>query len=715
MTRFGVVLLFILGFFKGFAQEAKAPVMVTDLLELKTAGNITLSGNGKSFAYTVSSIITDEKNAQEHKFQSQVWVGQTAGSMPQYQFTTSSQGSGQPAWSPDGSKLAFVRAVENVPQIFLANMEGGEPVQLTNIRFGATGPVWAPDGKIIAFSVSIPLHTYINDSLLNPKRLTPPYPLEKPGMGNDFLLNAKVKPNANGTLEEVRAYLAKNEQDKKAKVIDKLNFQQEATTSGDLSINHIYTIEPVAGAKPKAITHGFSSWSNPQFVNGTPRLLLEAPLFFNYHPDRFQERAIYEMDTTGANLNILLGDSGYSYLGATVSQSGKWVAYQKIKTNYVGIGELLVKQLAGGNPIKVELDRSKSNLTWTDDDKALYFISQANGGALLQRFEVSTLKIATLTPANEGVGSFDIRGNMLLVEKYSVSMPSELYAGDADGNGLKKLTGLNSWVVGKKISLPEKHSFKNEKGMEIEYWVMKPSNYEPGKKYPLLLEIHGGPTAMWGPGERSMWHEYQFFCSKGYGVVYCNPRGSGGYGEAFMWANINDWGTGPMTDVLTALDKTAAEGWADKSKLLVTGGSYAGYLVAYILGHDRRFAAACAQRGVYDLRTFFGEGNAWRLVPNYFGGYPWDKTTATTLDRESPITYVKNIKTPLIIFHGEQDLRTGVIQSEQLYKSLKALGSPVEYVRHPGATHEITRSGNNRQRVDQMLRTWEFFERFLVK
>jgi dipeptidyl aminopeptidase/acylaminoacyl peptidase len=227
-----------------------------------------------------------------------------------------------------------------------------------------------------------------------------------------------------------------------------------------------------------------------------------------------------------------------------------------------------------------------------------------------------------------------------------------------------------------------------------------------------LLEIHGGPAAMWGPGESSMWHEFQFWSARGYGVVYANPRGSGGYGETFLRANINDWGKGPMEDVLQALQKTVAQGWADTSRLFVSGGSYAGYLVTYILGHDTRFRAACSQRGVYDLNTFFGEGNAWRLVPGYFGGYPWEPATKQVLDRESPISYVQNITTPLIIFHGENDLRTGLVSGEQLYKSLKVMGRPVEYVRHPGATHEITRSGNNRQRLDQMLRTWEFFERY---
>ena len=297
--------------------------------------------------------------------------------------------------------------------------------------------------------------------------------------------------------------------------------------------------------------------------------------------------------------------------------------------------------------------------------------------------------------------------------KTRVSNPFEVYSADTDGKNEKRLTAFNhEWVSRKAISIPVKDSFVNEKGLTIEYWVMKPANFQEGKKYPLLLQIHGGPAAMWGPGESSMWHEFQYWTSKGYGVVYSNPRGSGGYGYDFLRANMKDWGKGPMADVLTALDKTVAQGWGDTSQLFVTGGSYAGYRVAYILGHDKRFRAACSQRGVYDLRTFFGEGNAWRLIPNYFGGYPWEEEVLELLERESPINYVKNITTPYIIFHGENDLRTGVIQSEQLYKSLKVLGRPVEYVRHPGATHEITRSGNNRQRMDQMLRTWEFFERF---
>ncbi|HSK13878.1 MAG TPA: S9 family peptidase [Phnomibacter sp.] len=710
------VLILVLFQYPVRAQQGTETIKVTDLLEVRNVGNVSLSPDGRRVAYTLTSIITDEKNAGEYRYQSQVWVAQTTAPFAQQQFTTAADGAGQPAWSPDGNRLAFVRAVDNTPQIFLASLGGGEPVQLTRIPYGATNPVWSPDGRLIAFSVSMPQSAYANDSVYNPANKLPAYSLEKPGRSDDHLKKSMVKPDANGTLEQVRAYLARNEQDKKAKVIHKLNFQQEAVTSGEMNVNHVFIIAPVPGAKPKAVTGGHLSFSNPQFVAGTPLLVVEAPLFTDRHPDRAQERAIYSIDTSGAGLKMLLGDSGRVYSGATVSPSGKWLAYSKGITSFVNVPELYVQPLQpGASTVKVDLDRNKGNLTWTADDRFLYFTSPSNGGVVLHRYEPAKKQLTRMSSYDEGIASYDVKGNTLVYARHAVSGPAELYLSDAEMKNARQVSSHNSWVKDRQISYPEKFTFRNELGQEVEYWVMKPVGFEPGKKYPLLLQIHGGPTAMWGPGEAGMWHEYQYFCSKGYGVVYCNPRGSGGYGEAFMRSNINDWGNGPMRDVLQALEGAVAQGWADTSKLLVTGGSYAGYLVAYILGHDQRFAAACAQRGVYDLRTFFGEGNAWRLVPNYFGGYPWEKATYDILERESPINYVQNIRTPLIIFHGEQDLRTGVIQSEQLYKSLKVLGRPVEYVRHPGATHEITRSGNNRQRIDQMLRTWEFFERFIGK
>lgn len=218
---------------------------------------------------------------------------------------------------------------------------------------------------------------------------------------------------------------------------------------------------------------------------------------------------------------------------------------------------------------------------------------------------------------------------------------------------------------------------------------------------------------MWGPGEFSMWHEFQIFCSFGYGVVYGNPRGSGGYGYSFEHANYKDWGEGPMSDVMAYLDDAEHNyPMIDKDQLFVTGGSYAGYLTAWIIGHTKIFKAAAALRGVYDLSTFFGEGNAYRLVPEEFGGYPWEPKTRKILDEQSPITYAANITTPFLIIHGSSDNRTGIVQGEMLFRTLKELNRPVEYIRYPGAGHELTRSGPPQQRMDHMLRIVEFFERY---
>jgi dipeptidyl aminopeptidase/acylaminoacyl peptidase len=346
-------------------------------------------------------------------------------------------------------------------------------------------------------------------------------------------------------------------------------------------------------------------------------------------------------------------------------------------------------------------------------NEALYFTAPANGDVPLYRLNPKTGTIDKLTGLDRGITAFAADRNRLVYATTSVQDPSALEMSSVTGQNAQVLEQPNAgWLAGKSLSSPEKHVYTNSKGQPIDYWIMKPAGFQAGKTYPLVLNMHGGPTAMWGPGESSMWHELQYLCAQGYGVVYANPRGSGGYGQAFQRANVRDWGTGPAEDVLAAATAAARESWVDTTRQVITGGSYAGYLTAWIVAHDNRFKAAFAQRGVYDLTTFMGEGNAYNLVPNYFG-YPWEAGAKTVLDANSPYSFVQNIKTPLLIKHGENDLRTGIIQSEMMYKSLKILNRPVEYVRMPGATHELSRSGNVRQRIDRMLRIYEFFERFV--
>ena len=313
-----------------------------------------------------------------------------------------------------------------------------------------------------------------------------------------------------------------------------------------------------------------------------------------------------------------------------------------------------------------------------------------------------------------GINDFAVGPGALVQVVTHPGNPWELYRSAIDGRAAQPLTTHNSrWLKERKLSAYEPHSLVNKEGLTVDYWTVKPANFDPAKKYPLLVEIHGGPSAMWGPGEATTWHEMQFFAARGYAIVFSNPRGSGGSGRDFQRANFRDWGTGPMSDVLAAADFAAKEPYIDKQRQVITGGSYGGYLTAWIVGHDQRFKAAIAVRGVYDLATFYGEGNAWFLLPLYFGGFPWQKDVRPILDRESPLSYVENIKTPLLIKHGDVDFRTGVIQSQLLYKSLKQLGRPVEYVRYPRATHELSRSGEPQQRLDRLVRFDEFFRRYI--
>jgi dipeptidyl aminopeptidase/acylaminoacyl peptidase len=718
MKKLFLLLLFIATLQASIAQNGTEPVNITDLLKVKTVNNVTLNKAGTKVAFTVTSIEADPASELDYKYRSQIYSASTTSTADPIQLTTSKEGATKPAWSPDGKQLAFTRSVEDKSQIFILSLDGGEPMQLTNHKYGANNPKWSPDGKKILFSAPISLQVLIADSTLNKSHSIPTWPMEKPGFSNnDYLLPKSGKPNPDGNLSEIRAYLDKNAIDKKAIVLTKLNFQNESAISSEMNFNHFFDINVTKDATPRLLTKGFYSFTNAEYTPDGKQLIFSGDSDNAENPDRSLESEIYLADSDGSNFKVILGQKDKRYSNASVSHSGKWLAFLFSSTSFVSVPTLAVMPINGTEKdiITIPFDRNKTNLIWSQDDKQLYFTGQSNGGNVLNKANIASRKVESLSSSDIGISSFDIANKTLVYSKTEISNPSELYFANTDFTKERKISDFNDWVQTRKLSFPEKKNFVNDLGMTIEYWVMKPSNYKEGEKYPLLLEIHGGPSAMWGPGEESMWHEYQYFCSKGYGVVYSNPRGSGGYGLDFLRGNINDWGKGPASDVLTALDKTIDLGWADPSKLLITGGSYAGYLTAWIISHDNRFKAACAQRGVYDLTTFFGEGNAWRLVPNYFGGYPWEPKVKEVLARESPLTYVENIKTPFIIFHGGNDRRTGFVQGEMMYRSLKVLGRPVEYVVHPGATHEITRNGDNRQRMDQMLRTYEFFERWIEK
>lgn len=697
------------------ASEADSAIKVTDLAKIRSLTNIQVKPGGGELAFSVRSVVVDTSKKTGYKYITEWWIKNLTIGLPArkieepFNFT-------QVLYSPDGRRWAIGRGDNKRSQLFSFPQDGSQPRQLTHLEQGVSGVRFSPNGKKVLLSVSLNLPALVSSKTFNPEGMLPGWSLEKPGIaGNRALQSFSATPDADGNAEEIEAYLARNAREEIAKVTDKLQFQTENSTTGELRFTHWYLMELGAVNNPIPLTKGFRSWTGADFLSNE-KVLLSVETETGAHPDRVSSTDLLLLDLPSQKTVKILGDTIHRFQVAAVSPSGKLVAVSRSKYNSLTVGDLIVYNVNTWEGIPIPFDRSQSNVQFARNEKFIYFISPSNGGYIVNHANLKTKKVTTLTSVDEGISDYWVGDQRAVFVKTTFANPSELYLANEDFRNEKVITDFNSsWLAGKDIGKPEKSTFLNEQGFGIDYWVLKPKGYREGEKYPLIVEIHGGPTLMFGPGDATMWHEYQYFRSKGYGVLFSNPRGSGGYGEAFLKANFKDWGPGPARDVLGALSRTLAAGWVDSTKLFVTGGSYGAYLTTWILAHNHRFKAASSQRGVYDLHVFFGSANVWYMLKRYFDGLPWEDGIDEQLIRQSPTTYAQNIRTPLLIFHGENDYRTGPVQSDYLYKQLKVLERPVEYVRHPGADHEITRTGDVAQRIDQLLRTYEFFERYRSK
>src|SRR5579875_3613490 len=348
------------------AQNGSELMNVTDMVKIKTVSGITINYDGTKAAFTVNSIEPLENDKLDYRYTSQIFIQPMDGSSP-YQLTFSKERTAQPSWSPDGKFLAFVRVADGKPQIFILPMNGGEAWQLTHFMYGASNPKWSPDGKQIIFSASIPFRQLLKDSLLNPTHAGPVWPFEKPGFNkNEEFKTSKVKPDPNGDLQEIRTYLLNDEIDGKARVLDKLNFQDEMGVTSDLSFNHFFSINVSPDATPKETTHGFYRYNDVEFTPDGKSLIISGNMDSTQHPDRAMENEIFMSDVDGNNLHLLLGQKGMVYNSAKISPSGKWLAFQFDTTSFVSISTLGIMPLNGNsrNMITIPLDRSKSNLIW---------------------------------------------------------------------------------------------------------------------------------------------------------------------------------------------------------------------------------------------------------------------------------------------------------------------------------------------------------------
>ncbi len=689
--------------------------MATDLMKIATANQIQISPDGTKAITVVTRKAM--KNENEYYYTRHLYLLDVSGKEEPRQLTYGDKNDGQPQWSPDGKSIAFVRADGDKSQIWILPLSGGEAYSLTKAEFGASRPRWSRDGKKILYSSSIPFYTIEGQT---------PWVYERPGRTRGDEPNWKalkgdekknVKNSPDGSLEEVRAWLSKNTLDNNPRVLTRQNFQGELNLQPDEDIAHLFVKAINSDEKAIQLTSGFQSFTGAEWSPDGKKIICTSRVF-RVAPDKEQDSDLWIIDVDTKSAKEFLTWKDHSASNPQYSPDGTQILFaaEPIANRNATQNQIAVVSANGGTPVSLTaaFDRDISQAVWSADSKTVYFISQTNGEIPLFSVPAKGGSVTKIFGSNNGVNDFDLQGDKVVYSLTETKNPWEIYSYNLKDKSNKQLTKLNEeWVKDRAIVSPKEYWLTRPDGMKVQYWVMEPVGKKDGTKYPTILNIHGGPTAMWGPGIFSMWHEFQLENSWGYGLVYCNPRGSGGYGDKFKKGNYKDWGNGPMGDIIGSLeDAMKNNSWIDKDNLFVEGGSYAGYMVAWIISHDNRFKAANAQRGVYDLTTFMGEGNAWRLVPSYFGGYPWEKETKALLDSESPYTYVDKINTPFLIIHGDQDLRTGVIQSEMLYKSLKIQGKPVEYIRYPKEGHELTRSGNPGRMMDHMLRVIEFFERY---
>lgn len=832
------------------SPSAREPILITDLLKLQQIGSVAVSPDSREVLYTVTSIADADLSEDRDSlvYRTHVYLVDAAGTYPPRQLTRGDESARDPAWHPDGDRIAFVRNVDGTPQIFELPLLGGEAIQVTDLESGASNPQWSPDGSRILFASSLS-EEELSDRLGH----GPDWPIERPGRTWADADNAR--PDPNGSLSEIRAWLEDNADDGNPLVLHRLDFHGEHDLQARPEFRHFFVMRVDTVDAPTMITQGFNHFGDAQWLPDGERVVVSGTVQDESHPDRTIDSHLYLARADGSGISPLLEMDGLALYEPVPSPDGQQIVFlasDEADRGYAQRELGILPTDAAGNArlLTLDFDRSVSDPKWSKDGWYVYFTAPSDGGVPLYRVHpfarpdrvtsaetlaadtasaqapsdsiaaadtavvssttaaadtaaVSGPTAAADTATTSGVPATDLTGPTAEpsiqidrltsfergIRSYSpgratvffvataVENPYELYSSNLQFTSESRITSHNAdWLEDKILSYPERHSLTRD-GREIDYWIMRPTAFDSSRRYPLLVQIHGGPSAMWGPGEETMWHEFQFFASKGYGIVFANPRGSGGYGYDFERANYQNWGAGPAGDVLAVATEAASLPWVDADRQVVTGGSYAGYLTAWIVAHDDRFKAAAAQRGVYDLDTFLGEGNAWRLVPLHFGGYPWDteapaveitpasdsvdmppvgeetgpRDSAAALDvaadsigaaadsaatvtgadslrastdvpllspaeilvKNSPLSFVEQITTPLLIMHADNDLRTGVIQSEMLYRALKVLERPVEYVRYPDAGHDLSRTGDPRQRMDRILRIYEFFERFI--
>ena len=672
----------------------KPPITVDDLYLIKTVEDAQVSPDGELVAYVLWTL--DQK---ANKNKRAIWIVPAKGGAPK-QFTSGDTSDHSPRWSPDGRTLAFVSARSDKPQIYLIAIGGGEARQLTHLPNGASSPVWSPDGRRIAF-------------------------LSRVNAGERRDEDRSIQPPDDPIKANVLAEQKKQAEQEKIdpRVHDELPYRTGTDYIGDRR-SHIYVIDlsaPETDRKPVRLTDGQRDYSPPcwspdgRFLYSDARRDRKSSLW-RYHD---VVRIPAEPGRTQPGPLKRYRDVGFSAYGPEVSPDGKWIAFTRIdeKDVFGSIARIAVRSVAGrGRPIEltVEHDRSPEAYEWTRDSRAILFTAGDHGETPLWKINVNTRRVTRVTHGRWHVltGFSQSKSGRLAFTVSAPDFPRDAFVANPDGSRVKRLTRVNDdWLKDRYVAIPRELRYTSPDGQQIQGFVHTPHNFDPNrrKKWPMVVEVHGGPQAMWSPAGVTMWHEFNVMAGAGYVTFWCNPRGSDGYGTPFAKGLTKDWGAS-MPDIMAGVDRVIAAGGIDESRLCLTGGSYGGWATAWMIGHTDRFAAAAALRGVYHLVSFDGTTDIDEFIQSAFGAYPWEHYE--TLWQQSPLAHVQHIRTPLLILHSEHDYRAPIPDGEQLFAALKRLGRRVQLVRYPREGHEQTRSGEPKHRLDSMQRILDWFARY---
>jgi dipeptidyl aminopeptidase/acylaminoacyl peptidase len=598
--------------------------------------------------------------------------------------------------------VAFLRATEKEGkpqpgQIFLLSMNGGEARPLTDIPKGSGGPIWSPDGRFIAFTSST--------------------------LAKDF----DKKEGKDEEKSDVRVI---------TKALYRMNGQGYIEPGRP---SHIWSVEvpkvPDGAQKARQITTGEFSESDIVWSRDGSRLYFTSErVRENYYDPPHHE--IYVVSAAGGDVAKVASIDGpidrisLSPDGAHIAFIGEINRGDGVVQRSYSQPDLFITSVESGSTPKnltagydfdigsgVGGDQGpprgggQSKPFWSKDGRYIFVVSAEEGRANLKRIDAETGRVDELTSGDHDVYSYSATpdGSKVAV---AVSMPTnigDLFLLEAPRH-MKQLTHINDELFSKlNLTEPEMIWYKSFDGKRMQAWVQRPPDFQTGKKYPLILDIHGGPHAAYG---YTFDHEFQWMAAKGYIVLYPNPRGSTSYGQDFANVIQYHYPGDDYKDLMAGVDELIARGWVDPDRLGVTGGSGGGVLTNWTIGHTTRFKAAVSQRSIADWRDFWYTADFTQFTPFWFRGAPWEQEA--DFKERSPITYVDKITTPLMLIEGESDFRTPPgAGGEQMFRALKYLKKTAVMVRFPGETHELSRSGKPTHRVERLQHIVAWFDKYL--